>query len=110
MFRWFRKPKQAMDEEQITVPFRIAETARVSLYTVGSSPQIPEPVRWWIAKWLADYNQYLANYIHYTYGPEAWPIVDRITMDVMPAQNSEKPHGMSWELWEKELNDGGAES
>lgn len=118
MFDRFRRKKPKVfpyGEEWITVPFRIAEAARVSIYTIGSSPQISEPVRWWIAKWLSDYNAAMTVYMEETYGPDIFPLLDKITMDLMPAAEysesspeNDEPHGYSWDMWERELNEGDA--
>jgi len=73
----------------ITVPFRFAEAARVSIHTIGCQEEIPDQVRYWISEWLADYNYQLVAYIREYYGPEILPLLDRITEEVMPPEVSE---------------------
>jgi hypothetical protein len=96
-----------LGDEWITVPFRILEAARVTIHVIGANPDVPDPVRWWIAKWLSQYNSFVAGYMKEIYGADIFPLLDRVTMDVLPneySDGSENKHP-SWELWEQELND-----
>jgi hypothetical protein len=114
MFEWFKslrrptphRPPQHEDD-WITVPFRYLESLRVSLYTVGTEPQVPLPVRWWISTWLGEYNNQLIQYMRHNYGEDIFPILDRITREVMP--QPERPEGTSdetWEKWESQFKEG----
>jgi hypothetical protein len=104
----YRIPANAgSGDEWITVPFRFAEAARVSIHTIGSQQEIPLDIRLWIAQWLAAYNEQVIDYMRENYGPDIFPILDRITCDVMP-----DPVGYgvarsdSWEKWETEFREG----
>ena len=108
---WFtkKKPEPVPAEANILVPFRFAEAARISIYTIGARPELPDAIRWWIAQWLVSYNQYLVNYMQETYGPDIFPALDEITRDVMPdleeiddALNHEDP---AWDMWESEFKE-----
>jgi hypothetical protein len=106
--RSYRVPaKPTFDDEWITIPFRFAEAARVSIHTIGTQQEIPVAVRLWIAQWLAAYNQQVVDYMRENYGPDIFPILDRITCEVMP-----DPVGYgvarsdSWEKWETEFREG----
>lgn len=114
--RFRRKPKPIPEgDEWITVPFRVAEAARVSIYTIASRPELPDSIRWWIAQWLTNYNSYLVNYMKENYGPDIFPILDDITHEVMPESDEEyeeevdegnpEPGSETWELWEQQLDD-----
>lgn len=122
---WFKKKSEATAvrsvqiprEHQhpgdwITVPFRFAEAARVSIHTIGCQEEIPAPIRYWIAQWLADYNYQLVAYIREYYGPEILPLLDRITEEVMPPEDSEQqqsaPSGRNntaWDHWESQFGE-----
>lgn len=100
-----------LDEDSwITVPFRFAEAARVSIYTIGSQPEVPPAIRWWIAQWLSAYNSQLVYYMREQYGPDIFPILDRITLDVMPEEEAHSrvpvPEEESWEHWENQFREG----
>lgn len=117
MFDWLKnrlskkKPDPYFDDESwITVPFRFAEAARVSIYTIGSQPEVPEAIRWWIAQWLASYNNQLVYYMREQYGPDVFPLLDRITRDVMPEDDNGQrvsvvPEEESWDRWEKQFGE-----
>jgi len=95
----------------ITVPFRFAEAARVSIHTIGCQEEIPVAVRFWIARWLADYNQQLVAYMEEYYGPEILPLLDRITDEVKPPESESKAgaddHGAAWDHWESQFKEDG---
>lgn len=115
---WFRRRKNQVhyrwpnpaDDSWITVPFRFAEAARVSIYTIGNQREIPEAVRWWIHQWLTAYNSQLVSYMRENYGPDIFPILDRITFDVMPTESAPSPpgdgHDDSWDKWEGQFQEG----
>lgn len=114
--RWrrFREPAREYrdNDSWITVPFRFAEAARVSIHTIGSQPEIPVAIRWWIAQWLASYNSQLVCYMRENYGPDIFPLLDQITEEVMPKEE-DTPASMvgqaEWEKWERQFreDDGG---
>lgn len=112
MFKKFRRQNPPPDpDEWITVPFRVAEAARVSIYTIGSRPEVPDAIRWWIAQWLTSYNSYLVDYMTKTYGDDIFPFLDQITREVMPdeevsEQANGEPDSATWALWERQLNEG----
>lgn len=89
------------DEDWVTVPFRYAEAARVSLHTIQSNPAVPPDVRNWIGEWLGAYNSFMAGYMQETYGHAIFPLLDQITKDVMP---KDFWNDSSWEMWERELS------
>jgi hypothetical protein len=95
----------------ITVPFRFAEAARVSIHTIGCQEEIPAAVRYWIAQWLADYNYQLVAYMKEYYGPEILPLLDRITDEVKPPQSQEQSEsemrGAAWDHWESQFREDG---
>lgn len=114
MFERFRRRKNEpvgpIGDDWIVVPFRMAEAARLSVYTIGCSSEIPENVRWWIAEWLASFNAQVSAYMEFTYGPEIFHHIRRITEDVKPDDfEKETYHGQSWELWENQFRDIGGE-
>jgi hypothetical protein len=111
---WFRRKKSVPayrvpdpdDDSWIMVPFRFAEAARVSIHTIGSSTDIPGPIRWWISQWLTAYNSQLVFYMRENYGPDIFPILDRITADVMPGeQSAAQGSDDSWEKWEGQFRE-----
>lgn len=120
--RWpWKKAKPAEPvcvDEWLVVPFRFAEAARLSVYTIAHQEQVPQDVRMWIASWLYEYNTELALYMRETYGPEIFPLLDRITSEVWPngetalAGGEEDTQPMpgvveeTWERWEQELQGG----
>lgn len=112
--RWFRHRRDALripripaDDAWITVPFRYAEAARVSIHTIGNQPGIPVELKYWIARWLAAYNQQLISYMRSQYGSGIFPLLDEITRSVTPAPSSEDglpvDHQKSWERWEQQF-------
>lgn len=115
LFDRFRRRKQKLPvgDDWITVPFRVAEAARVSIYTIGSRPELPDSIRWWIAQWLTNYNSYLVTYMKENYGPDIFQLLDKITHEVMPEEvghgegesESSEPGLETWELWEQQLDD-----
>lgn len=110
MFRfsfWKKKDVRPVDsDEWITVPFRFAEAARVSIHTIGVQKEVPAGVRWWIAQWLAEYNSQLVYYMRENYGPDIFPILDRITQEVMTKDESaEADSDDSWEKWESQFRE-----
>jgi hypothetical protein len=105
---WFgRKSQQPPDgDDWITVPFRFAEAARVSIYTIGARPDIPESVRWWIANWLANYNAHLVHHMQVAYGPDIFNHLDRITREVMPSQDpAPSITDDTWDQWESQFKE-----
>ena len=64
------------NNDWVVMPYRIAEACRLSLFTLGSHPDIPENVRWWIAQWLQGYNMALAFYFNDTYGEDIFPTLE----------------------------------
>ena len=110
-------------DEWILVPFRFAEAARVSIYTIGSSKNLDPAMRWWIASWLAGYNAQLVDYMREKYGEDIFPLLDAITTDVMPdpqdddeeradtvplpadklKASAQDVSDESWEQWEKQF-------
>ena len=99
--------KRGGEAELITVPFRYAEAARVSIYTIAGQPGIPEYVREWVSQWLDVYNAHLIAYMQKNYGQEIFPLLDQITRDVMPGGKSPDDSGLesSWDRWEKEFRE-----
>jgi len=93
--RWFRR-KPGPDE--IMVPFRFAEALRVTVYTIGTSPGIPDSMRFAIAQWLAGYNSQLVYYMREQYGTGVFEALDKITDEVTPEYS-----GPQWEKWESEF-------
>ena len=99
-------------DEWITVPFRFAEAARLSVYTIAQETGIPVGLRQWIAQWLESYNSQLIMHMRENYGPNIFPILDEITRSVMPdgamnagnspVNSAEGDHEM-WSAWEQEL-------
>jgi hypothetical protein len=93
----------------IMVPFRFAEAARVSIHTIGCQEEISDPVRYWIAQWLADYNYHLVAYMKEYYGPEILPLLDRITEEVKPpdSERQSEANGRStaWDHWENQFKE-----
>lgn len=115
---WFRKRREEKkyhkylvdEKEWITVPFRYAEAARVSIYTIAKQPGVPVHLQGWISQWLASYNSQLIAYMRENYGPGVFPLLDRITRDVMPEQGREEilysaiPEEF-WEKWERQFKE-----
>jgi len=94
----------------IMVPFRFAETARVSIHTIGCQDEIPASVRFWIAQWLCQYNHQLVEYMQEYYGPEILPLLDSITREVTPHSDEDDSaedlsSSASWEHWEKQFGE-----
>jgi hypothetical protein len=115
---WFKKdkvdasPVRIPREHQhpgdwITVPFRFAEAARLSIHTIGCQEDIPAPVRFWIAQWLADYNWQLVSYMKEYYGSEILPLLDKITDSVKPSATVEEPEESTWDHWENQFREDG---
>lgn len=115
---WFGKRKagrqrykivnQDTPEEWITVPFKYAEAARVSIYTIANQPGVPVYLQAWIAQWLASYNSQLISYMKLNYGPAIFPLLDKITRDVMPKGSGEDTASApndSWEKWERQFRE-----
>lgn len=107
-----REPVDPSDDSWITVPFRMAEAARVSIYTIAMQQDIPIPIRNWIGHWLAAYNSHLIFYMRENYGPDVFPLLDRITAEVMPEGTESTPPPPpgaddSWEKWEGQFKEEG---
>lgn len=109
---WFKRkeppPPPPEGDEWITVPFRFVEAARISIYTIGSRPEVPDVVRWWIAQWLVVYNQQLVTYMQQNYGPDIFAALDRITHEVTPAGDEDPPEREAepeWHLWENQFEE-----
>lgn len=112
MLGWLRRKKianyhQRYGEDWITVPFRYVEAARVSIYTIGSQPELPPAIKWWIAQWLVAYNSRLVYYMRENYGPDIFPILDSITQDVMAKDGEQENSDTedSWEKWESQFRE-----
>ncbi len=105
----YRAPANpGLSDEWITVPFRFAEAARVSIHTIGTQEELPLAMKIWIAQWLAAYNSQVVEYMRENYGPDIFPILDRITCEVMPEPvgygvASSSPEECSWEEWESQF-------
>lgn len=120
--RWPWQKKQqyvaTVSEEWITVPFRYAEAARLSIYTIASEPRVPKEVQLWIKLWLDAYNQNLIEYMRENYGPKIFPLLDKITTEIWPNGDIEKKsdpktHSSkgavdqeTWTKWEQEFQGG----
>jgi hypothetical protein len=94
----------------VVLPYRIAEACRISMYTVGSHPELPAELSWWIGQWLEQYNASLARYFSEVYGPDIFPVLERITASVKEVSEkfyteefNEELH-KSFKAWEEELN------
>ena len=113
MRKWFRRKQSAqpvvipVNDDWITIPFRFAEAARVSIHTIGNQPEVPPSVRWWIGQWLTAYNSQLVYYMRENYGSDIFPILDRITREVMPQEEAESVNfpDDSWEKWEEQFRE-----
>ena len=57
----------------------------------------------WIANWLAAYNSQVVEYMRENYGPDIFPILDRITCEVMPDPVGYGAASNSWEEWESQF-------
>ena len=75
-------PLSAVGNDWVVLPYRLAEACRLSLYTVGCHPDIPENIRVWIAQWLYDYNTVLAGYFARNYGPDIFDVLKDISDEV----------------------------
>lgn len=95
----------------VVMPYRVAEAARISLYTIASHPELPDSLRWWIAQWLAGYNAALAGWFEQHYGPDVFPMLAQITMSVRSAteQAVSEEHARAVEeafsFWEQQLGE-----
>ena len=91
----------------IVVPFRFAEAARVSIHTIACQEEIPEVTRYWITRWLAEYNYHLVEYMKEYYGPGILPVLDRITHEVSPGADQSSPEATSapWDRWESQFKE-----
>jgi hypothetical protein len=98
----------------VVLPFRVAEACRISLYTIGSHPEMPRHLAWWIAQWMAGYNTSVAKYFELNYGPDIFPVLQKITASVV--SDSEKFYEEqfedslreSFDRWEQQLGDDGS--
>lgn len=110
---------EPVSDEWITVPFRYAEAARLTVYTIAQEKQIPAEVRRWIMLWLDSYNSHLIHYMRHHYGPNVFPLLDEITSEVMPSQEADRSDDTqplpiavdqeTWLRWEQELQGGNGE-
>lgn len=71
--------EQLQANDWVVVPYRVAEACRMSIYTIGSHPELPDALRLWIAQWLAGYNGSLAMWFQTNYGPSIFPVLAEIT-------------------------------
>lgn len=92
-------------DDWLTVPFRFAEAARVSMHTISRQPEVPAPVRFWIMQWLDSYNYSLVAFMKEKYGPEVLTICDRITDEVVPDDGDSMGDGPPWDRWERQLSE-----
>ena len=98
-----RQAPETMPGDWVVLPYRMMEAARLSLYTIGSHPDLPEHVRWWVANWLAEYNSHLASYFQETYGPNIFEVLEKIT-NMVKAASEEKATTEAEETYEEWFN------
>lgn len=117
MWPWKRKRFVPLEsDEWITVPFRYAEVARLTIYTIAQEPSVPAHVRRRISMWLDSYNEHLIHYMRLNYGPNVFPLLDAITSQVMPETGDDNTQPLpvevdqeTWRKWEQELRGGSGE-
>lgn len=114
---WFRRKRPVpAGDDWITVPFRIAEASRLSIYTIGSHPELPDSLRVWIAGWLGNYNSALTSWFEENYGPDIFEHLARITQQVLresseaAIEDHAKVETDAFARWESEFEHGGDES
>lgn len=97
----------------VVVPYRVAEACRISIYTIGSHPELPDALRLWIAQWLAGYNGSLAVWFQNNYGPEIFPVLADITNAVRDvseqvyADQYTQTVASDFDRWQQELHEPG---
>src|SRR5690606_23689175 len=67
---------------EITIPFEIADQARIFLDQLSRSEKIDQDIRDAISLWLLGYSDILTVYIYETFGWEALGEADRISLGV----------------------------
>ncbi|BCO56142.1 hypothetical protein MINTM005_13860 [Mycobacterium intracellulare] len=122
MFDWLRRllpreqpihldPETLDSGDWIVMPYRLAEAARISMYTIASHPEVPDNLRWWIVQWLNSYNTALATWFFQNYGPSVFPALAEITNGVrqLSEQNAAEEAARAIEeafhRWEEELGE-----
>lgn len=90
----------------IVVPFRLAEVARQSIYTIGSHPELPEHARYWIASWLTTYNHVMSSYFREVYGPDIFDLLKQITEEVKASSQKEPSFEEDFAKWKEEIEHG----
>lgn len=94
----------------VVMPYRMAEACRISMYTIASHPDMPQQLHQWIAQWLQGYNASLAKFFGDVYGPDIFPVLEKITEGVKKAseqfyeEEAERQLWDSFKQWEEELN------
>ncbi len=75
----------------------------MSLYALGAHPDVPEEIRGWVNHWLGSYNAHVAAWFQEAYGPDVFPLLDRITDEVVQA--SRHPEQDLFEKWESQFGE-----
>jgi hypothetical protein len=110
-------------DEWITVPYRYAEAARLTIHTIAQQKEIPVEVRQWINLWLDYYNASLWQYMQNNYGPGVFMLLDQITAEVFPngapyddddddtdpRVTSPEVNQETWTKWEQQLRGGSSD-
>lgn len=111
----FLNPESLGDDDRIVMPYRLAEAARISMYTIASHPNLPDNLRWWIVQWLNSYNAALATWFSQNYGPDVFPALAEITNGVRQmseenaAREAARAMDEAFQRWEQELEDDNGE-
>lgn len=102
---------QLQENDWVVVPYRVAEACRMSIYTIGAHPDLPDELRLWIAQWLVSYNGALALWFQENYGPDIFKTLEQITdtvRDVSEHVYAEDYHeavAADFDRWQEELRE-----